>query len=199
MIIVRHRINTIKGLNSVPPQYGVELDIRATPDGRLILNHEPFAEGEDFEAYLQHWHHAFGMFNIKEAGVEDRVHALAVKYQIKNYFVFDLETPYLWKVADTPAGKHAAVRFSEDECIHTALAFKSRIGWVWIDTKTRFPLDQEVVEQLHGFKTALVCPERWGRPDDIPAYIARMKELNFKLDLVMTAAPYVTLWEQSGL
>lgn len=199
MIVVRHCINTIDGLKEIPPQYGVELDIRATPDGRLILNHEPFAEGEDFEAYLQHWQHAFGMFNIKEAGVEDQIHALAAKHQIKNYFVFDLETPYLWKVAGTSAGAHAAVRFSEDECMHTALAFKGKIGWVWIDTKTRLPLNAQVVKELRGFKTALVCPERWGRADDIPSYITQMKELGFRPDAVMTAEKYVSLWEQSGL
>ncbi len=199
MIVVRHRINTIEGLKAVPPQYGVELDLRATPPGRLVLHHEPFTKGDDFEEYLKCFRHAFGMFNIKEMGIEDRVHKLAAVHDIKEYFVFDVETPYLWRVAGTLEGAHTAVRYSEDECIHTALSFKGKIGWVWIDTKTRLPLDAQVVEQLRGFKTALVCPERWERPDDIPRYIARMKELEFAPDLIMTAASYVKLWEESGL
>lgn len=197
MIIVRHRINTIKGLKTVPTQYGVEIDVRANGK-QLILHHAPHEAGDPLEEFLKNYRHRFIMFNIKTAGIEDEVHTLAKQYTISDYFLFDVGTPYLWKAA-AKGERRVAVRYSEDECIHTALAFKGKIDWVWIDTKTRLPLDHDVIEQLRGFKTALVCPERWGRPQDSNPYIAQMKALNFKLDMVMTAAPYVALYEASGL
>jgi hypothetical protein len=49
--------------------------------------------------------------------------------------------------------------------------------------------------KLKGFKTCLVCPERWNRSFDISNYINKMKNLEFKLDAVMTALPYSKYWE----
>jgi hypothetical protein len=45
-------------------------------------------------------------------------------------------------------------------------------------------------------KTCLVCPERWGRPDDILAYRQKMKALNFMPTAVMTHIDLVHKWEE---
>jgi len=58
---IAHRINTIEELGKIPREYGVELDLRDFGD-RLILQHDPFKDGEDFEEYLKHygaWHNDF--------------------------------------------------------------------------------------------------------------------------------------------
>lgn len=197
MIIVRHSINTIKELNEVPQQYGVEVDVRSYGD-KLVLSHEPLRPGEDFKEYLQHFHHRFIMFNIKEAGVEERTIELAEKYGLDQYLLMDVEFDFIYK-ASRQGLRQIAIRYSEEECIDTVLKYKGKIDWVWMNTFTKLPLDEKIVEQLKGFKVGLVCPERWGRPQDIPVYIEQMQRLKFQPDLVMTTAPYVELYEKSGL
>ena len=44
-------INTISQLQNKPKEYGVELDLH--PDGELIIiHHDPFTQGEDFEYFI---------------------------------------------------------------------------------------------------------------------------------------------------
>ena len=63
MLKIIHRVNTIEGLEKIDPKYGVEVDLRAY-DGRLILNHEAFEDGQDFEKYLEKYQHSFLILNI---------------------------------------------------------------------------------------------------------------------------------------
>lgn len=194
MQIVIHRVNKIEQLKTIDPKYGVELDIRADGE-RLILNHEPFVGGEDFEAYLKNYHHALAVFNIKEADIEQRVIDLAKKYQVNNYFLLDVEFSYIYR-ASRAGVRNIAMRYSEDEGIDTVLNYRGKVDWVWIDTNTRLPLNETITAQLQGFKTCLVCPERWGRPQDIPNYIQQLRDLQFPLDAVMTAAAYANQWAE---
>jgi hypothetical protein len=195
MEIVIHRINTVRGLREVPEQFGTEIDIRA--DGSsLILNHEPFAGGERLTDYLDAYKHGLLILNIKEAGIETEVLRLVRARGVARHFLLDVEFPYIFRAAR--AGERSiAMRYSEEESIETVLAYKSRVDWVWVDTITRLPLSTTIVDRLHGFKTCLVCPERWGRPADIPAYAARMRELNYWPDAVMTARTYAATWQAS--
>ncbi len=48
MNFIYHRRNTIKELQTTPNEYGVEVDIRSS-HGQLIIHHDPFANGENFE------------------------------------------------------------------------------------------------------------------------------------------------------
>ena len=48
---IAHRINTVKELNQVPIEYGIELDLRDRDD-KLILAHDPFQQGEPLDSYL---------------------------------------------------------------------------------------------------------------------------------------------------
>ena len=65
MQFIAHRINTIDELKKVPTNFGVELDLRDYGN-RLILQHDPFTDGEDFEEYLKHNNHGLMILNIKE-------------------------------------------------------------------------------------------------------------------------------------
>ena len=192
MLKIIHRINSIKELQSIPIKYGVEVDVRA--DGKeLILTHDPFRKGEKLTEYLNHYHHKFIIFNIKEAGIEGEVITLAKKFRIRNFFLLDVEFPYLYK-ASRRGIKKIAVRYSEDEAIETVLKYKGKVDWVWIDTITRLPLSKKTVRQLNGFKTCLVCPERWGRPEDIVRYKKKLALLHFRPDALMTARSYADQW-----
>lgn len=197
MIKIVHRINTILALQEIPPEYGVEIDIRHDNRiGKLYLNHDP-GTGDDLEEYLQKFCHAFIIFNIKEAGIEEACISLAEKYGIpkSNYFLLDVEHPYLYRAARAGV-REIAIRYSEDEPIAQALLYKHtpRVDWVWIDTNTMLPLNSEIVHALEGFKTCLVSPDRWGRPEDIASYKKMMDNLHFTLDAVMVGKEYLDQW-----
>lgn len=198
MQIIIHRVNTIERLKTIPQKYGVEIDIRET-QGELILNHEAFDTGDLLDKYLNEYvsggHKGLIIFNIKEAGIESKVLELAKKYNILNYFLLDVEAPYLYS-ASRKGVKKIAVRYSEVEPIETLEYYKGYVDWVWIDTISELPLNKRIVKKLQGFKTCLVCPERWGRPDDIQTYRKQMKKLDFEPTAVMTASSNVSDWEK---
>jgi hypothetical protein len=207
MILVAHRVNTLEKLAELPPRYGVEIDIRGYGD-RMLLNHDPIVDPNnhtDLETYLAQFAkqgNSFVIFNTKEAGYEQRIIDLAKKYGIpkKKYFLLDVEFPYLYRATRKDGVREIAVRYSEAEPIEAVEAQviddKTLLDWVWIDTNTKLPLDEDIVERLKPFKTALVCPDRWGRPEDIDTYAMRIKELNMNLDMVMTSAAAIPVWEK---
>lgn len=194
MQIIIHRVNKIEQLEQIPRHYGVEIDVRGYGQ-RLVLNHEPLQPGDDFEEYLDHYRHSSAIFNIKEAGIERKVIELAKQKGIENYFLLDVEFPYMYYATRRDKVRNIAVRYSEAEPIEMALAQKGLLDWVWIDTNTVLPVTPELMKQLEGFKTCLVCPERWGRPQDIPIYKRYMQEKGIKLDAVMTALKHAKEWE----
>jgi len=197
MIKIIHRVNTINQLNTIPQEYGVEIDIRGYGPN-LLLNHEPIddpTKHDSLENYLQNFHHSFIIFNTKEAGYEQTIIDLAHKYNIDNFFFLDVEFPFLYKASRVNHFRKIAIRYSEAEPIEfvesQTMLGRSLVDWVWIDTNTILPLNTNVVDRLKRFKTCLVCPSRWGRPQDIPNYIQQMKDLNFKLDAVMTSLEHI--------
>jgi hypothetical protein len=192
MEIVAHRVNTIEALRAVPEQCGAEIDLRA--DGsRIVLHHDPFAGGEDFDDWLDQYAHGLLVLNIKEAGIETEVLRRVRLKGVPRYFLLDVEFPYLYS-ASRRGERSMAVRFSEAEPIELAEQFVGRVDWVWIDTNTRLPIAPDAIERLRGLKTCLVCPERWGRPDDIGRYQTQMTAMGFQPDAVMTALTHVPEW-----
>lgn len=199
-MIIAHRINSLSALNGLPPEFGVEIDIRH--DNRsdsLYLNHDP-GIGDDFGEFLKLFHHRSIVLNIKESGIEDRVLAMVQDAGLSKdqYFLLDVEFPYMYN-ATRRGVREIAFRYSEDEPIEAFLPYRDKVDWLWIDTNTELPLNREVIAQFGSVKTCLVCPERWGRPEDIEAYIEQMKELGFTLDAVMTAQKYASQWAESGV
>lgn len=193
MEIAVHRVNTVAQLRTIPARYGCEIDIRAA-GSELVLNHEPYVGGDRLVDYLDEYRHGLLILNIKEAGIEDAVLAAVRSRNISRFFLLDVEFPYVYRAARN--GERAiAVRYSEDESIETVLNYREMVDWVWIDTNTRLPVDAAVAEHLKSFQTCLVCPERWGRPEDIPTYKTQLKNAGLKLDAVMTALQYAPQWE----
>ena len=194
MEIVVHRINTVASLKAVPTHFGAEIDLRAR-GSELYLHHDAFhdRDAEAFVDYLDAYRHGLLVLNIKEAGIESEVLRLVRERGIERYFLLDVEFPYLYR-ASRQGERSIAVRYSEDESIETVIAYTERVDWVWIDTNTRLPLDETVKSQLSGLKTCLVCPERWGRPQDIGGYRAQLTALDLRLDAVMTSLACAPLW-----
>ncbi len=82
MEFIAHRINTVSELESLPKNYGVEIDLRDALDGTVYIAHEPFTTGENFESYLQHYKHGTMILNIKSERIEFKVLKL-IKHVIK--------------------------------------------------------------------------------------------------------------------
>ena len=97
MIIVCHRINTIKQLKKIPYNYGVEVDVRDY-NNNLILNHDPFKKGENFLNYLKYFKHKFIIINIKSEGIEKRVYKILKQKKIFNFFLLDVTIPFIVKL-----------------------------------------------------------------------------------------------------
>lgn len=203
-LIIRHRVNTIEELRAVNPKYGVEIDIRHdNRTGGMYLNHEP-GTGDDLEEYLMVFvaqGNRFVILNTKEAGLETRIVELCARLGIENYFLLDVEFPFIYRAAFVGvAGLNGrvAIRYSEAEPIEQALLLAGKFQWVWVDVNSRLPLNPESHRRLReaGYKLALVCPERWGRPDDIQVYIEQMKQDDITVDMVMTSEACVPQWEK---
>ena len=192
MEIIIHRINKIKELKKIPINFGTEIDIRSN-NSDLILSHNPFLKGDKLENYLENYKHKTLVLNLKEAGIEKTVLDLIKKYSIKSYFLLDVEMPYMY-TATKRGQKNIAVRFSEYEDIALADHFKNKLKWVWIDTATKLPLNQNNIKTLSKFKSCLVCPERWGRVKDIAKYKKILKKLKYKPDAVMTSKKCLINW-----
>lgn len=214
MLIIEHRVNWINSsgktnLVDVPAAHGVEIDIRHDPTtDRLYLHHDPqTAEGLKSCVYLDDYlkvfakqRNAFVILNVKEAGIEKRCADLAAENGISpdRYFLLDVEFPFLYAATrgTRPDGfttKSIAVRYSEAEPIEATLAQKGFVDWVWIDVNTCLPLDVDSVEKMRGFKTCLVGPDRWGRPQDIVPYLNKVKELGLPLTAIMVGKEFVHL------
>ncbi len=173
MEIIIHRVNTIKKLKKIPNIFGAEIDLRAHKS-EIILNHEPFKSGDTLDNFLKHYNHGTLILNIKEDGIEDKVIKKVKKAKIKSYFLLDVEFPYIFKSLKNRQ-KNIAIRFSENETIQTAKIFKNKFKWLWIDTVTKLPLNKKNIKIIKSFKSCLVCPERWGRPNQIENYKKKTK------------------------
>ena len=95
-------------------------------DLNLILNHEPFANGDNLKDYLENYKHKTLVLNLKEAGIEKKVLSLVNKYSVKSYFLLDVEMPYMFS-ATKKGQKNIAVRFSEYENIHFTKYFTHKL------------------------------------------------------------------------
>src|SRR3989344_2114063 len=79
MIVVKHRVNTVEDLKKTPRELGIEIDIRES-GGKLVLNHDAFEGGTNFEEFLPHYGHAFMIIDVKEEGIEGKIIELMKKY-----------------------------------------------------------------------------------------------------------------------
>ena len=161
----------------------------------MLIHHDPYEEGESFEAWLDAYQHGTLILNVKEEGLESQLLGMLRARGIERFFFLDQSFPFLIKTARTGESR-CAVRVSEYESLDTALALRGLVQWVWVDCFTRFPLTSDDARRLHdaGFKLCLVSPELQGRAAEveIPALRAQLQALGLDVDAVCTKAP--ALW-----
>lgn len=170
LVRVRHRVNAPGDLALLAPGLGAEIDLRSRGD-RIILNHDPFADGPDLEAWLDRW--ADGtprgtlVLNPKEDGLERRVVAALADRAIDDWFLLDLPMPTVVRLACHEGEPRVAMRVSEWEPPAAAQALAGRADWVWLDCFTGQPPGHETIAALaDDFRICLVSPELQGYPAD---------------------------------
>ena len=97
MEIIIHRINTIKELKKIPINFGIEIDVRSHKD-KIILNHEPYKDGDLLINYIENYQNGTLILNIKESGIEEDVLEIVKNSKkVKNFFLLDIEIPYIFQ------------------------------------------------------------------------------------------------------
>lgn len=194
MKYIAHRVNTLAELRSLPREYGAEIDLRDWGE-RLILQHDPFKDGEDFEPFLKAYRHDTLILNVKSERIEYRVLDLLKKHGIEDYFFLDSSFPMIYALS-RQGETRLALRFSELEGTDTILAMKGKAGWVWVDCFTRLPINRTIYSIIkeNGFKLCLVSPELQGREDDIIPYRDAINIMGIAFDAVCTKKHNILKW-----
>ena len=170
MQFIAHRVNTSAELDNIPYHCGAEVDLRDRGTS-LILAHDPFVSGEDFEAYLDRYKHGTLIINIKSERIEHRALNVLQQHGIVNYFFLDCSFPMIYLLS-SHGECNIALRYSEFEGLDTILKMQGKVSWVWVDCFTMLPITRESYSMLKnaGFKLCLVSPELQGRENDIESY-----------------------------
>ena len=194
---ISHRVNTKEELLKTPMEYGVELDLRDDLNGRIYIQHNPFEAGEDFEEYLKEYHHGTMILNVKSERIEHKALELIKNYDVKKYFFLDSTFPMIKLLSDN-GEKNIAVRYSEYEGIDTLRAMAGKINWVWVDTFTRLPIDNDIYRQIKqmGYKICLVSPELQGQPEKIEAYARQIVDEEILFDAICTKLYNIDKWKK---
>ncbi len=194
---IAHRINTVSGLAEIPHEFGVEIDLRDRGE-RLILQHDPFTDGEDAEPFFAGYKHGTLILNVKSERIEFKILELLQKYKIENYFFLDSSFPMIYQLVQRGETR-SAVRFSEYESIDTVMKLEGLVDWVWVDCFSFLPISKDVYSHLKncGFKLCLVSPELQGRPDDVPVYRDRLKEEGIIFDAICTKHYNIPRWREA--
>lgn len=191
MQIINHRCNDIETLSKTKNFYGVEIDLRSSRN-QIILSHDPFKTGINFEKWLNHFNHNFLILNVKEDGLEDKILRIMDKYNLNNFFFLDQTFPSIIKLTNLNFRK-IAIRLSEYEPIDCVINFAGKAEWVWVDYFNKFPLDKKTYTLLHdiGFKICLVSPELHSltQSKSIDKLIEFLKHENIYPDAVCTKLP----------
>ena len=155
-LLIAHRINSSEELAKIPPDSGVEIDLRDSNKG-LILNHDPFSSGESLENFISNYNHKTLILNIKSERIEYDALKVLDKYKIDDYFFLDSSFPMLIELSNNGITNIAA-RISEYESIESISLVSNRVSWIWLDSFNGFYLTKNDATQIKklNLKTCLV-------------------------------------------
>lgn len=147
--------------------YGIETDLRDL-DGRIVISHDMARQGamtaEDFfQAHAGKGSETPLALNIKADGLQAQVADMVRRFQVRNFFVFDMSVPDT--IGYLKLGLPVFVRLSEFEG-ETALFDKA--AGIWLDAFEGQWWGAETVGRLQarGKSVAIVSPELHKRPHE---------------------------------
>jgi hypothetical protein len=194
MEFIAHRINTINGLQQIPMEMGIEIDLRDDCD-RIIVQHDPFTGGTDFEEYLTHFKHGTLILNIKSERIEFRVLELIKQFNVQKYFFLDSSFPMIKALIDS-GENNIAIRFSEFEGIDTLKNLAGQVKWVWVDCFTKLPISAESFKIIKdcGYKLCLVSPELQNQDEKLEDYKKFLKSEEIFFDAICSKYYNASRW-----
>ena len=194
MRLIAHRINTLEELDALDVNTPIEFDVRDS-GGRILVTHDPFTTGDDFEDFAPKLRGRFCIVNIKSEGIEWKVLEILRAQDVHDFFLLDCSVPMMNKL-EQAGERRFAVRFSEYESINSVLRWSGIAQWVWVDCFYTYILTEFITNQLRqaGFQICLVSPELQGRPNDIPKYINHLQSNNSMVDAVCTKIYNFDTW-----
>jgi len=183
MIIIKHRVNTIKDLKKTDKNFGVEIDLRSNQSD-VYLHHDPFKKGELFDKWVRSFKHKMLILNVKEEGLEDKILKILKKNKIKKFFFHDQTFSSLLK---NMTKTHVSIRYSEYESLQKTNYLFKKIKWIWIDNFNKIKLEKKFYQELkkNKVKICLVSPElvKIKRKKEIKKVISFLKKITLKLML----------------
>ena len=184
MELIAHRINTLLELQKIPKKFGVEVDLRDFGN-KVILQHDPFEDGESFEEFIKNYEHGTLILNIKSERIEHSVLEIINKYKIKDYFFLDSSFPMIFHLSKS-GEKNVALRFSEFEGIDTIINMKNKVKWIWVDCFSKIPITKSEYNlfKKKGYKLCLVSPELQGQEEKLKKYKKYLKDENIIFDAI---------------
>ena len=192
--LIAHRIKSLNELVALEPSCPIEFDVRDS-GGRILVTHDPFTTGDDFEDFALQLRGRFCIVNIKSEGIEWKVLEILRENNIHDFFLLDCSVPMMNKL-EQAGERRFAVRFSEYESINSVLRWSGIAQWVWVDCFYTYILTEFIANQLRqaGFQICLVSPELQGRPNDILRYIEHLRTNNIAVDAVCTKHHHFNTW-----
>jgi hypothetical protein len=194
MIIIKHRINTVRELLLIDLNYGIEIDLRSQ-NLEIIMSHDPYTSDSILlSEWIKSYRHSMLVLNIKEEGIEQQVFEIINKANIENFFCLDQSFPFIVK---TLAGgeNRTAFRVSDYESVNTlekaAQISQVKPNWVWIDSFSgnwEHLADVKKIKSM-GYKVCIASPELHKRNLELELEsILRLVDIS-QIDAVCTKYP----------
>ena len=180
MIIIKHRVNSIKEIN---PKFGLEIDIH-NYNNKLVLAHDhPNEQSIKLEDFITHIpKNSLLAINIKNEEVEAELKIILSRSKTTNYFTFDWPVTSLHNAINHDL--NCAFRLSEYE-----KDIVPNCPWGWLDSFNGIWYDADFLISLKksGIKLAIVSPELHNREADI----SKVKDIAnaVKVDAMCTDIP----------
>ena len=195
MEIIIHRVSNLKKLIKLPHSYGVEIDVR-NMGKKLIVQHDPYENGELLEKYLKVYKHGTLILNIKSEQIEFKILKLLKKYKIKNYFFLDSSYPVIIKMIKRKI-KNFAIRVSDFESFDNVFKIKKNAKWIWLEIFKKIKISQKQINYLkkNNLKICLVSPELHNNPQDIKKIKKFLRINKILINAVCTKSRYKRYWQ----
>lgn len=194
MKIYKHRVNKMRDLERLSPEFGAEIDLRLY-FGELILQHDPFKAGELFSEWLKVWNGHSLILNVKECGIEEMVLQLLAEKGISDFFFLDQSYPIIRQMISNGNSK-VATRVSDFEDIETAS--KSGSDWVWLDSFSgnwSYLKDIAPMLRKNSQQTCLVSPELQRLEIDAEVIMLKNILLDNEIQVSAVCTKNVELWQ----
>lgn len=193
-MFIAHRINTWQEQVEISLDIGIEFDVRDSGN-KIIVTHDPFTDGQEFEEFISNLHKRFLIINVKSEGFEINILEILKKYSFEDFFFLDCSFPAIIKLSHI-GEKRIALRFSEFESIENISLMANKIQWVWVDCFTKFSLTKDISNYIHslGLRICIVSPELHGRSIDIISYSKYIKDNSIAIDAVCSKLYNFNKW-----